>query len=201
MHWMSVPPPPLHIDHATGLLAGARQVLSPHFDARPAGVLPELLVVHGISLPPGVFGGPWIDRLFTATLPADAHPYFREIASQRVSAHALIRRDGQVVQYVPFGERAWHAGQSAYRGRTACNDFSIGVELEGTDDTPYTDAQYQALAALTVALLAAYPSLSAQAIAGHSEVAPGRKTDPGPAFDWARLRKLLAQTPPASLRS
>jgi N-acetyl-anhydromuramoyl-L-alanine amidase len=198
---MSVPPPPLHIDHATGLLAGARQVLSPHFDARPAGVLPELLVVHGISLPPGVFGGPWIDRLFTATLPADAHPYFREIASQRVSAHALIRRDGQVVQYVPFGERAWHAGQSAYRGRTACNDFSIGVELEGTDDTPYTDAQYQALAALTVALLAAYPSLSAQAIAGHSEVAPGRKTDPGPAFDWARLRKLLAQTPPASLRS
>ena len=192
---------PVKIDPATGLLAGARQVLSPHFDARPAGVLPELLVVHGISLPPGEFGGPWIDRLFTGTLPADAHPYFREIAVQRVSAHALIRRDGQIVQYVPFGARAWHAGQSAYRGRTACNDFSIGVELEGTDDTPYTDAQYQALAALTAALLAAYPSLSAQAIAGHSEVAPGRKTDPGPAFDWARLWKLLGHAPPASLRS
>jgi len=183
------------IDRATGLLAGARQVLSPHFDARPAGVLPELLVVHGISLPPGEFGGPWIDRLFTGTLPADAHPYFREIAAQRVSAHALIRRDGQIVQYVPFGERAWHAGQSTYRGRAGCNDFSIGVELEGTDDTPYTDAQYEALAALAAALLTAYHSLCAQAIAGHSEVAPGRKTDPGPAFDWARLQALLAGRP------
>jgi len=188
---------PVKIDPATGLLAGARQVLSPHCDARPAGVLPELLVVHGISLPPGEFGGPWIDRLFTGTLPADAHPYFREIAAQRVSAHALIRRDGQIVQYVPFGERAWHAGQSTYRGRAGCNDFSIGVELEGTDDTPYTDAQYEALAALAAALLAAYPSLSTQAIAGHSEVAPGRKTDPGPAFDWARLRALLAGRRPA----
>ena len=182
------------IDAATGLLAGAPQVLSPHFDARPTGVLPELLVVHGISLPPGEFGGPWIDRLFTGTLPADAHPYFREIAAQRVSAHALIRRDGQVVQYVPFGERAWHAGPSAYRGRSACNDFSIGVELEGTDDTPYMDAQYDALAALSAALLAAYPSLSVQAIAGHSDVAPGRKTDPGPSFDWVRFRGLLDQT-------
>jgi len=179
------------IDAATGLLAGVRQVLSPHFDARPAGVLPQLLVVHGISLPPGEFGGPWIDRLFTGTLPAEAHPYFGGIAAQRVSAHALIRRDGQIVQYVPFTERAWHAGQSAYRGRTACNDFSIGVELEGTDDTPYTDAQYQALAALTAALLATYPSLSRDAIAGHSEVSPGRKTDPGPAFDWGRFRALL----------
>ena len=190
----AVSPAPLHIDRATGLLAGARQVLSPHFDARPAGVLPELLVVHGISLPPGEFGGAWIDRLFTGTLPVDAHPYFREIAGQRVSAHALIRRDGQIVQYVPFGERAWHAGQSAYRGRSGCNDFSIGVELEGTDDTPYTDAQYEALAALSAALLAAYPSLSAQAMAGHNEIAPGRKTDPGPSFNWARLRQLLDQT-------
>ena len=181
------------IDAATGLLAGARQVLSPHYDARPAGVLPELLVVHGISLPPGEFGGPWIDRLFTGTLPADAHPYFAAIAGQVVSAHALIRRDGQIVQYVPFSERAWHAGQSAYRGRNACNDFSVGVELEGTDDTPYTDAQYESLAALSAALIAAYPSLSAQAIAGHNEVSPGRKTDPGPSFDWARLRKLLDQ--------
>jgi AmpD protein len=183
--------PPPQIDRATGLAAGVRQVLSPHFDERPRDAVPELLVVHGISLPPGEFGGPWIDRLFTGTLPADAHPFFREVAATRVSAHALIRRDGQIVQYVPFGRRAWHAGQSAYRGRAACNDFSIGVELEGTDDTPYTDAQYEALAALSAALLSAYPTLSAQAIAGHSEVSPGRKTDPGPSFDWARFRALL----------
>jgi len=136
---------PLKIDSATGLLTGARQVLSPHCDARPGGMAPELLVVHGISLPPGEFGGPWIDRLFTGTLPAEAHPYFREIAATRVSAHALIRRAGEIVQYVPFGERAWHAGASQYRGRSACNDFSVGVELEGTDDTPYTEVQYQLL--------------------------------------------------------
>ena len=186
-------PPGLHIDAATGLLCGARQVLSPHFDERPGGVLPELIVVHGISLPPGEFGGPWIDRLFTGTLPADAHPFFPRIAAQSVSAHALIRRDGQIVQYVPFSQRAWHAGQSAYRGRTSCNDFSVGVELEGTDETPYTPAQYHGLAALTAALLATYPSLSADAIAGHSEVAPGRKTDPGPSFDWMHFRGLLDQ--------
>ena len=181
----------MKIDPATGLLVGARQVLSPHCDARPAGVLPELLVVHGISLPPGEFGGPWIDRLFTGTLSPAAHPYFRTIATQRVSAHALIRRDGQIVQYVPFGERAWHAGQSAWAGRTACNDFSIGVELEGTDDTPYSDAQYPALAELLAALLAAYPSLTPQAIVGHSDVSPGRKTDPGASFEWPRLRTEL----------
>jgi len=182
----------LRIDAATGLLAGARQVLSPHCDERPAGMAPELFVVHGISLPPGEFGGPWIDRLFTGTLPAEAHPYFREIAGQRVSAHALIRRDGAIVQYVPFGERAWHAGKSEYRGRSGCNDFSIGVELEGTDDTPYTDAQYVTLAVLAAALLEAYPSLSTQAIVGHSDIAPGRKSDPGGAFDWPRFRALLA---------
>src|SRR3982074_728404 len=119
---------PMKIEPATGLVAGVRQVLSPHFDARPAGVLPELIVVHGISLPPGEFGGPWIDRLFTGGLPPDVHPYFRDIARVRVSAHALIRRDGTIVQYVPFGQRAWHAGQSHYRGRAACNDFSIGIE-------------------------------------------------------------------------
>ncbi len=166
---------PLKIDSATGLLTGARQVLSPHCDARPAGMAPELLVVHGISLPPGEFGGPWIDRLFTGTLPAEAHPFFREIAATRVSAHALIRRAGEIVQYVPFGERAWHAGISQYRGRAQCNDFSIGVELEGTGDTPYTDAQYHGLAALAAALLATYASLSAEHIAGHSDIAPGRK--------------------------
>jgi len=181
------------IDPATGLLAGVRQVLSPHFDERPTGVVPDLLVVHGISLPPGEFGGPWIDRLFTGTLPADAHPEFRERASLRVSAHTLIRRDGQVVQYVPFGARAWHAGKSEYRGRSGCNDFSIGVELEGTDEIPYTDAQYESLARLAAALLASYPALGAQAIVGHSDIAPDRKSDPGPAFEWARFRALLDQ--------
>ena len=179
------------IDTATGLIAGVRQVLSPHLDSRPRGTVPELLIVHGISLPPGEFEGPWIDRLFTGTLPADAHPSFRERAGLRVSAHALIRRDGQITQYVPFGMRAWHAGESQYRGRSGCNDFSIGVELEGTDDTPYTDVQYTQLAALTAALLGAYGSLSEEHIVGHSDVAPGRKTDPGAVFDWPRLRALL----------
>ena len=192
---MQTAPPtaPVTIDPATGLLAGVRQVLSPHCDARPAGTVPELLVVHGISLPPGEFGGPWIDRLFTGTLSPEAHPYFREIAATRVSAHALIRRDGAIVQYVPFGERAWHAGASQYRGRGSCNDFSIGVELEGTDDTPYAEAQYQQLAALAAALLAAYASLSSEHIVGHSDIAPGRKTDPGAAFDWPRFRALLKE--------
>ena len=184
---------PLKIDSATGLLTGVRQVLSPHCDARPAGTVAELLVVHGISLPPGEFGGPWIDRLFTGTLPPEAHPFFRELAGARLSAHALVRRDGAIVQYVPFGERAWHAGASQYRGRSTCNDFSVGVELEGTDDTPYTEAQYQQLAALAAALLAAYASLSAEHIVGHSDIAPGRKTDPGAAFDWPRFRALLSE--------
>jgi AmpD protein len=182
---------PLKIEPATGLVMGVRQVLSPHFDARPAGVLPELIVVHGISLPPGEFGGPWIDRLFTGGLPPDAHPYFRDIARARVSAHVLIRRDGTIVQYVPFGQRAWHAGQSHYRGRPACNDFSIGIELEGTDATAYTDPQYDQLAALVEALLATYPSLSIDHITGHSDIAPGRKTDPGPSFEWERWRSIL----------
>jgi len=190
----TVPPPAdIRIDPASGLVAGVRQVLSPHFDERPAGTPPVLLVVHGISLPPGEFGGPWIDRLFTGNLPADAHPYFKEIEGLRASAHALIRRDGQIVQYVPFGARAWHAGKSEYQGRAACNDFSIGVELEGAEGITYTDLQYHALAALTAALLAAYPSLSADAIAGHSDVAPGRKSDPWPVFEWQRFRALLKE--------
>ena len=190
---MTVPPAaPLKVDTATGLLAGVRQVLSPHRNARPAGVLPELIVVHGISLPPGEYGGPSIDQLFTGTLDFDAHPYFQKIRGLQASAHAVIRRDGAVTQYVPFGERAWHAGVSEYAGRSGCNDFSVGIELEGSDDTPYTQAQYESLACLIRALLAAYPSLSAQHLVGHSDIAPGRKTDPGPAFDWGRLRALLA---------
>jgi N-acetyl-anhydromuramoyl-L-alanine amidase len=184
----------LKVDSATGLLLGVRQVLSPHFDARPANAAPELIVVHGISLPPGEFGGQWIDRLFTGNLPPDAHPYFREITvpGRRVSAHALIRRDGQIIQYVPFSARAWHAGQSEYRGRPACNDFSVGIELEGADDIPYTDAQYEQLSQLVRALLATYPLLSPTHITGHSDIAPGRKTDPGPSFDWPRFKVLLA---------
>ncbi len=184
-------PSALKIEPATGLVVGARQVLSPHFDARPSGALPELIVVHGISLPPGEFGGPWIDQLFTGGLVPDAHPYFRDIARIRVSAHALIRRDGTIVQYVPFGERAWHAGQSHYRGRPACNDFSVGIELEGTDDLPYTDPQYDHLGTLVEALLSVYPTLSSDHIVGHSDIAPGRKTDPGPSFDWERFRGIL----------
>lgn len=183
----------LHIEPATGLLAGIRQVLSPHFDARPQGVAPELIVVHGISLPAGEFGGPWIDHLFAGDLPPGAHPSFRDTAALRVSAHAVIRRDGSITQYVPFGMRAWHAGQSQYQGRSACNDFSVGIELEGADTIPYTDAQYESLAALVRALLATYPTLSRERIAGHSDIAPGRKTDPGPAFDWAEFRHLLAE--------
>lgn len=183
---------PLDIDPATGLARDVRQVLSPHFDARPAGAAPDLIVVHGISLPPGEFGGPWIDALFTGNLSPTAHPWFEKIDGLRVSAHALVRRDGSVTQYVPFTQRAWHAGTSEYCGRAGCNDFSIGIELEGTDDLPYERAQYLALAELVRALLACYPTLSRERLVGHSDIAPGRKTDPGPAFDWPRLRELLA---------
>lgn len=183
--------PALKIDPTTGLLAGVRQVLSPHFNGRPGHCVPDLVVVHNISLPPGEFGGPWIDRLFTGNLPPDAHPFFRDIAGNPVSAHILIRRDGRIVQYVPFHERAWHAGRSSYEGREQCNDFSIGIELEGTDVVPFTDAQYEQLTALVQCLLQTYPTLSAARITGHSDIAPGRKTDPGPAFDWERLRSRL----------
>jgi AmpD protein len=182
-------PPALTI--AAGLVAGARAVESPNSDARPHGFEPELVVVHGISLPPGAYGGPWIDRLFTNLLPAAEHPYFEEIQHLRVSSHVLIARDGTLTQYVPFGRRAWHAGHSAWRGRPACNDYSIGVELEGTDDEPYDPRQYESLADLVAALQAAYPSLAEGWIAGHSDIAPGRKTDPGPAFDWRRLERAV----------
>jgi N-acetyl-anhydromuramoyl-L-alanine amidase len=187
----ALPATALKVETATGLLIGVRQVLSPHCDARPAEMLPELIIVHGISLPPNEFGGPWIDRLFTGTLPWDAHPYFRQIEGLRASAHVVIRRDGQLTQYVPFGERAWHAGVSQYRTRSACNDFSVGVELEGTDDIAYTDAQYAQLVELIAALIEAYPSLSPEHLVGHSDVAPGRKSDPGPYFEWPRLRARL----------
>jgi N-acetyl-anhydromuramoyl-L-alanine amidase len=152
----------------------------------------DLIVVHGISLPPGEYGGPWIDRLFTNTLPADVHAYFAEIGGLRVSSHLVVMRDGAVTQYVSFTERAWHAGKSNFQGREACNDFSVGVELEGTDTQPYEAVQYERLADVVAALCAAYPRLSADRIVGHSDIAPGRKTDPGPAFDWVRARRLIA---------
>jgi AmpD protein len=182
----------LGIDAASGLLLGVRQVLSPHADERPAGVQPALLVVHGISLPPGEFGGPWIDRLFTGNLPPAAHAAFATIATLRVSAHVVIRRGGEITQYVPFTARAWHAGESSYQGRAACNDYSVGIELEGADELPYSAAQYDALAQLIKALCVAYPTLSRERLVGHSDIAPGRKSDPGAAFDWPRLRSLLA---------
>ncbi len=174
-----------------GWIAGVRRVPSPHFNPRPDDETPSLLVVHNISLPPGEFGGPWIDALFTGQLDPEAHPYFADIHHLRVSAHCLIRRDGEIVQYVPFHLRAWHAGISLYQGREACNDFSIGIELEGTDTLPYTDAQYAALHAITELLVQHYP-LIAQNITGHSDIAPERKTDPGPSFDWSRFRAGLA---------
>ncbi|MEJ2521955.1 MAG: 1,6-anhydro-N-acetylmuramyl-L-alanine amidase AmpD [Gammaproteobacteria bacterium] len=179
------------VDRRTGRMPAARQVNSPNQDARPGGVAPELIVVHAISLPPGRFGGPWIDQLFTNRLDPALDPYFREIAGMKVSAHMLIRRDGGLVQYVPFHRRAWHAGPSCWQGRTACNDFSVGIELEGTDTGPFHWRQYRRLAAVIRALCRAYPSLSPARLAGHSDIAPGRKTDPGPGFDWARLHRLL----------
>jgi AmpD protein len=182
----------LWVDLETGLLQGARHIASPNCDARPEGVEADLIVVHGISLPPGEFGGPWIERLFTNSLPADVHPYFAEMGARRVSAHLVIMRDGTVTQYVKFSERAWHAGVSLYQGREACNDFSVGIELEGTDTLPYEAAQYDALARVVGALCAAYPRLSADRIVGHSDIAPGRKTDPGQAFDWPRAHRLIA---------
>ena len=182
----------LVIDTGSGLLRQARHVASPNHDERPSGCAPELIIVHGISLPPDEYGGPWIDQLFLNALPSDAHPYFATIAHLKVSSHVLVRRDGELVQYVPFHLRAWHAGASTYCGRERCNDFSIGIELEGSDQVPYEPIQYRRLAELIVALLKTYPSLSPERIAGHGEVAPGRKTDPGEAFDWMRLRALLS---------
>jgi len=182
----------ISIESESGWIAGARRVISPNCDDRPQGLLPELIVVHGISLPPGQFGGPWIDRLFENKLPHEQHEYFASICHLRVSAHAFISRQGRLTQFVSFARRAWHAGQSQYCGRGECNDFSIGIELEGTDDLPYEADQYTALAALIRALRGTYPSLLEADIVGHSDIAPGRKTDPGPAFDWMLLRRLIA---------
>jgi N-acetyl-anhydromuramoyl-L-alanine amidase len=180
--------PKFHVDRS-GIVRAAAQIPSPNFDDRPAGTRITLVVVHGISLPPGEFGGPWIVELFTNRLNNAAHPYFATLAGQKLSTHFLIRREGSIAQFVPCAYRAWHAGVSSWRGHDQCNDYSIGVELEGTDEVPYTELQYAALAALTRALKRRYPIRD---VVGHCDIAPGRKSDPGPSFDWKLFRRLSA---------
>jgi AmpD protein len=172
-----------------GIVTGIRYVASPNCDARPAAEAPTLLVIHAISLPPGRFGGDAVERLFTNVLDETADPYYAGLRGLRVSAHFFVRRDGTLVQFVPVGSRAWHAGASSWRGRDRCNDFSVGVELEGADDRPFEPAQYLRLAALVRVLQAALPI---GCVAAHSDVAPARKTDPGPLFDWPRFLSVLA---------
>ncbi len=175
-----------------GWLAGARSCPSSNQGERPAGSEVSLLVIHNISLPPGQFGGDYIERFFTNQLDLNEHPYFVEIADLKVSAHLLIDRQGGLVQFVPFTRRAWHAGDSSFVGCANCNDYSIGIELEGTDTEPYSDRQYQSLVLICRQLLSRYPALNAERIVGHSEISPGRKTDPGSAFDWPHFFALLA---------
>jgi AmpD protein len=170
-------------------LTSATWIPSPNFDDRPEGTQPELIVVHGISLPPKVYGGEGITQLFTNRLNPAEHPYYAQIADLKVSSHLLIRRDGEVIQYVDFNQRAWHAGLSEWRGRERCNDFSIGIELEGDDETPYRAEQYLALSAIIRALQSHY-QMPAEAVAGHCDISPGRKTDPGPYFNWHALQRL-----------
>lgn len=176
---------------ATGRVDSARWCASPNFNERPGGKTPSLLVVHNISLPPGQFSGDAIERFFCNQLDPCAHPYFQTIAEMKVSSHLLIRRDGAVLQFVNLQDRAWHAGRSCFEGEDECNDFSVGIELEGTDHTPYADAQYDQLTALSALIMAAWPDITPERVTGHSDIAPGRKTDPGPAFDWLRFRRQL----------
>lgn len=164
---------------------------SPHCDARPSEEEISLLVIHNISLPPSQFGTSGIRELFTGTLNPDEHPFYKEISGLRVSAHCVIYRTGRVEQFVPFDQRAWHAGVSCFQGKLRCNDYSIGIELEGTDTLPYTDAQYDALTHLSEFIINHYPRISLGRIVGHNDIAPGRKTDPGQVFDWARFRTSL----------
>lgn len=181
----------MHIDSHSGLLKEAEYSHSPNFDERPDGGIIDLLVVHGISLPPGEFGSNDVKALFTNTLDPNKHPYFQTIAELKVSSHLFIRRNGEIMQFVPFRQRAWHAGRSQFENRENCNDFSIGIELEGTDTLAYTQVQYQQLAQAVVAIMQAYPLINEQRIVGHSDIAPGRKTDPGESFDWFYFRQLL----------
>lgn len=175
-----------------GWLGSACRLVSPNCDARPPQTPIELVVIHAISLPPDTYGGHYIDDLFMNRLDCRAHPYFAALDGIRVSAHFLVARDGRLSQYVSLHERAWHAGVSAWRGRTACNDFSIGIELEGSEHEPFAEQQYVVLGDLLAALKAELPLLEASRLVGHSDIAPGRKTDPGPCFDWPRVRRSVA---------
>ena len=187
----------MRVDPASGLLEGVRFVESPNQDARPADCDIDLVVLHNISLPPGEYGTGWVERLFCNDIPAGVHPYLDEVRDLRVSAHLLIDREGGITQFVPFHRRAWHAGVSCHQGRERCNDFSIGIELEGSDEVPYEAVQYERLVGVLQALFAAYPRLGPDRITGHEHIAPGRKTDPGPAFDWALLAARLEKPAPA----
>ncbi|WP_158971042.1 1,6-anhydro-N-acetylmuramyl-L-alanine amidase AmpD [Paraglaciecola sp. L3A3] len=173
------------------ILTHAEYYPTSHWDERPIDSVISLLVIHNISLPPNEFGGDYIKYFFTGKLDPQLHPYFQEIYQLRVSAHCLIKRDGTVIQFVPFDKRAWHAGFSSFQGVNRCNDFSIGIEMEGTDHIPYTDDQYHSLQQVTLALMQTYPAINIARIVGHNDIAPGRKTDPGVAFDWPRYRVLL----------
>ena len=173
---------------AEGVVPLARQVPSPNSDERPPAEAVTLIVLHNISLPPGEFGGDEIFRLFTNALDHDAHPYFASLKGIEVSAHFLVRRGGELIQFVPCARRAWHAGRSCWQGREQCNDFSIGIEIEGTDETPYTDTQYETLAVLVRALCSHYP---VRDVVGHCDISPGRKSDPGPVFDWPKFRRMV----------
>ena len=181
----------LVVNPPTGMLQSVTYKESPHHDARPSGIEIDMVVVHGISLPPGQFGGDAIENFFCGELDASLHPYFAQIASLQVSSHLLIKRCGEIVQFVPFNRRAWHAGVSSFAGRAKCNDFSIGIELEGTDVDPYEDSQYQSLAAVIRSLMQAYPKIRLERVVGHADIAPGRKTDPGSVFDWGYLKGML----------
>lgn len=174
-----------------GWLTGAKHCPSPNYGERPLGAEVSLLVIHNISLPAGQFGGSYIRDLFCNSLDCDAHPDFADLFGLQVSAHLLISRDGELCQFVSFEHRAWHAGVSEFQGSVNCNDFSVGIELEGADDIPYTEEQYQSLACVTKILQSYYPLITSERIVGHSDIAPGRKTDPGDAFDWHRYKKLL----------
>ena len=183
----------MQLDPASGWCQGVCHCPSPNFNARPNGEI-SLLIIHNISLPPGQFATGKVQAFFQNRLDVTEHPYFEGLRELRVSAHFLIERDGGVTQFVSCLDRAWHAGISSFEGRETCNDFSLGIELEGTDELPFSDAQYDALITLTRQLQAAYPGITLNRICGHSDVAPGRKTDPGPAFDWTRFRGALQHT-------
>ena len=180
-------------DPESGLVKGVRKILSPNFDDRPQGMTIDALIIHAISLPPGEYGGNHIEKFFCNQLDSDTHSYFSEIANIRVSSHFLINRSGELVQFVPVDKRAWHAGVSSCMGREAVNDFSIGIELEGRDDDGFEEVQYRVLAELSGLLIAAIQSLSTEHIYGHEDIAPGRKTDPGPGFDWKNYRLALSE--------